>query len=74
MNKRAIGVALANDSIPDVADMASAASPEQAIVSNFLDLLKKKEEKIERLEAENEQLKIEVARLSERLDERLNNM
>ena len=74
MNKRAKGVDQSNDSIPDVADMASAASPEQAIVSNFLDLLKKKEEKIERLEAENEQLKIEVARLSERLDERLNNM
>lgn len=73
MNKRAKGIDQATDSIPDVADMA-AASPEQAIVSNFLDLLKKKEEKIERLEAENEQLKIEVARLSERLDERLNNM
>ena len=74
MNKRAKGVDQANDSIPDVADMASVVSPEQAIVSNFLDLLKKKEERIEKLEAENEQLKIEVARLSERLDERLNNM
>lgn len=74
MNKRAKGVDTATDSIPDVVDMASAVSAEQAIVSNFLELLKKKEEKIERLEAENEQLKLEVARLSERLDERLNNM
>ena len=74
MNKRAQGIDKAADSIPDVVDMASVVSPEQAIVSNFLDLLKKKEERIEKLEAENEQLKIEVARLSERLDERLNNM
>lgn len=38
-----------------------AVSTEQAIVSNFLELLKKKEEKIEKLEAENEQLRQELA-------------
>lgn len=37
------------------------ASPEQAIVSNFLELLKKKEEKIEKLEEEIEELKKELA-------------
>lgn len=40
---------------------AAAASPEQAIVSNFLELLKKKEEKIEKLEDEIEELKKELA-------------
>lgn len=47
----------------DDIDLAATASPEQAIVSNFLELLKKKEEKIEKLEAENEALKQEIARL-----------
>lgn len=45
----------------DEIDVDSTASPEQAIVSNFLELLKKKEEKIERLEAEIEQLKARLA-------------
>ena len=38
----------------------AAVSPEQAIVSNFLELLKKKEEKIEKLEAENDALRQEL--------------
>lgn len=46
-----------------------AVSPEQAIVSNFLELLKKKEEKIEKLEAENEALKEEIARLKSQTSE-----
>ena len=38
-------------------------SPEQAIVSKFLELLQKKEEKIERLEAENRLLRDELIAL-----------
>ena len=44
---------------------SAASSPEQAIVSNFLELLKKKEEKIEKLEAENETLRKELAAYKE---------
>ena len=43
----------------------TAVSPEQAIVSNFLELLKKKEEKIEKLEAENEALRHELSLLKQ---------
>ena len=43
----------------------TAVSPEQAIVSNFLELLKKKEEKIEKLEAENEALRHEFSLLKQ---------
>ncbi len=42
-----------------------AVSTEQAIVSNFLELLKKKEERIEKLEAENEALRKELAAYKE---------
>lgn len=49
--------------------MAAADSTEKAIVSNFLELLKKKEEKIEKLEAENEALKQEIARLKSQTSE-----
>lgn len=45
----------------DEVGKASAASQEQSIVSDFLELLKKKEEKIEMLEAEIEELKQELA-------------
>lgn len=45
----------------DGVGMASMVSPEQTIVSDFLELLKKKEEKIEILEAEIEELKQELA-------------
>ena len=45
----------------DEVGKASAVSQEQSIVSDFLELLKKKEEKIEMLEAEIEELKQELA-------------
>ena len=59
--KRANGGEKQQVSMPDDIDPTSAASLEQAIVSNFLELLKKKEEKIEKLEAEIEELKQELA-------------
>ena len=46
-----------------------AVSTEQAIVTNFLELLKKKEERIEKLEAEIEALKQELARLKNETSE-----
>ena len=48
-------------STPEDIDAAVLSSPERAIVSSFLDLLKKKEEKIEKLESEIEELKKELA-------------
>ena len=48
----------------DEVGKVSAALTEQTIVSDFLELLKKKEEKIESLEAEINELKQEVARLT----------
>ena len=46
-------------------DTANMASPERAIVSNFLELLKKKEERIEKLEAENVALRQELESLKQ---------
>ena len=63
LKKKIAKRAQAEKKLEAAAGSEASVATDQAIVANFLELLKKKEEKIEKLEAENEQLRQELAAL-----------